>query len=143
MFHTHDTHVGWQGALDRYLKKGNMLHNGPVSKALIAEVAQVVAVAPHLLPKLWVAHWWADHVLVHRMRMLLQLPGEVTQMVVHLHGTLTHRRSSTDGRSTWHAMVLHEDVHGKSSACPQDFSPESGRLRNVADIIQSNVKEEA
>ena len=73
-----------------------MLHNGPVSKALVAEVAQVVAVAPHLLPELRVAHRRADHVLVRRMRVLLQLPGEVTQMVVHLHGTLDHCRSSMD-----------------------------------------------
>ena len=61
-----------------------MLHDGPVSKALIAQVAQVVSVAPHLLLELGVAHGRADHVLVNRMRMLLQLARKVPKMVMHL-----------------------------------------------------------
>ena len=82
--------------LAMYLKERNVLDDGPVSKALVAEVAQVVAVAPHLLPELRVADRRADHVLVHRMRVLLQLPGKVTQMVVHLYASLACCHNSMD-----------------------------------------------
>ena len=62
-----------------------MLHDRPVSKAFVTQVAQVVSVAPHLLLQLRIAHRWADHILVHCMGMLLQLARKVTQMVMHLH----------------------------------------------------------
>ena len=62
-----------------------MLHNWPVSKAFVAQVAQVVSVAPHLLLQFRIAHGRADHILVHCMGVLLQLTWKVTKMVMHLH----------------------------------------------------------
>ena len=76
-----------------------MLHNRPVSKALVAQVAEVVSVAPHLLLQLWVAHGRADHVLIHRMGVLLQLAREVPQMVMHLQQRL--RVNLLIGQTTW------------------------------------------
>ena len=67
------------------LKEGNMVHDRPVSKALVTQVAQIVSVAPHLFLQLGIAHRRADHILVHCMGMLLQLARKVTQMVMHLH----------------------------------------------------------
>ena len=61
-----------------------MVHNGPVGEALVAQVAQVVAVAPHLLAQLRVADRRAGHVLVHRVRVLRQARREIAQVVVHL-----------------------------------------------------------
>jgi hypothetical protein len=70
------------------LKEGDVFHNRPVSKAVIAEIAQVVAVAPHLLLQLRVPDRRAGHVLVHSMRVLLQLAWEVPEVAVHLQHAL-------------------------------------------------------
>ena len=70
-----------------HLKQGDMVHDGPVREAVIAEIAQVVAVAPHLLLQLRVADRRAGHVLIHGMRVLRQLAREVAQVLVHLHPT--------------------------------------------------------
>ena len=62
-----------------------MVHDGPVWEGVrVAEVAQVVAVAPYLLCQLRVAHRRAGHKVVLRPLMLRQACREAPDVVQHL-----------------------------------------------------------
>lgn len=71
-----------------YLQEGHMVHNRPVRKAiLITQVAQVVAVAPHLFCELRVGHGGASHILPHSVAMLHQPLAQLPNVLQHLHRT--------------------------------------------------------
>ena len=62
-----------------------MVDERPVREAAcVAQVAQVVAVAPQLLGQLGVGHRRAGRVLVDRVAVLCQLGWEVAQVLQHL-----------------------------------------------------------
>lgn len=63
-----------------------MVHDGPLAEALcIAQVAQVVAVAEHLVCDLRVPHRRAVHVIIHCTAVLDQLLRQRSDVVQHLH----------------------------------------------------------
>lgn len=59
-----------------------MLHHGPVPEpVLVAQVCQVVPVAPDLISQLRPGHGWRRGVLVHSVAVLRQPVGEVAQVL--------------------------------------------------------------
>ena len=63
-----------------------MVHDGPLGEGLlVAQVAQVVAVAPDLLGQLRVADGGAGHIVVLRHLVLVQPAGKGADVVQHLH----------------------------------------------------------
>ena len=62
-----------------------MVNDGPLAEAVsIAQVAQVVSVAEHLVRYLWVPNWRAVHVLVDCVAVLHQLLRQAPNVVQHL-----------------------------------------------------------
>lgn len=62
-----------------------MVQDGPVRKAVgVAQIAQVVAVAPHLILQLGVGQGRASHMLVHQRVVLRQPLRQVAYVLVHL-----------------------------------------------------------
>ena len=67
-----------------------MVHNGPIREAFgVAQIAQVVAVAPHLVLQLWVRDGGASDVVICGCVVLWQTPRQVSNVLVHL---LSHAR---------------------------------------------------
>ena len=80
-----------------------MVHEGPVWEAIcIAQIAQVVAVAPHLMPQFWVDYWRTGHVIVQNRVVLRQPPGQVAYVLVHLHAHFI----SDDCKCTLHTATF-------------------------------------
>ena len=64
------------------LQEGHVIHDLPFAEALrVAQVAQIVAVAPNLIGQLRVAHRRAVHILVDCVVVLRQLLGQVPNVV--------------------------------------------------------------
>ncbi len=62
-----------------------MVNDVPLPEALcVAQVAQVVAVAPHLIGEFWVAHRRAVDIVIERVIALRQLLRQVPYVVQHL-----------------------------------------------------------
>ena len=62
-----------------------MVDNRPIREAVgVAQVSQVVAVAPHLVRDLGVAHGWTVYVLVDRVAVLHQPLRQVADVMQHL-----------------------------------------------------------
>jgi hypothetical protein len=67
------------------LKELNMLNNGPLWEAyLIAQVAEVIAVAPHLVLKLRIGDRRHRCVFVESMAMLRKFLREISKMLENL-----------------------------------------------------------
>lgn len=68
-----------------YLQERHVVHDGPIGEALnIAQIAQVVPVAPQLILQLCVGDGRAVHIVVQCGVVLGQPPGQVAHVVVHL-----------------------------------------------------------
>lgn len=62
-----------------------MIYNGPIRESIsVAQVAQVVAVAEHLVCNLWISHWRAVNVLIDCVAALYEPLWKVPNVMQHL-----------------------------------------------------------
>ena len=74
-----------QAQREAHLEERNVVHNVPITEALgVAQVAEVVAVAPHLVCQLRVADGRAVHVVVYGVIALCQPLGQISDVMQHL-----------------------------------------------------------
>ena len=79
-----------------------MICDGPLREpAPIAQIAEVVSVAPDLIRELWVPNRRAGHIFVDSVTVLSQLAGEVSQVVQHLQQPERKGRLGEQGSATY------------------------------------------